>query len=87
MKRPTKPPTQPPQSPLSRPDTTMAQNEKNRANHLKSVEVWLLVALLILTLGAAFYEMGLGVIGLFIGIVLVLRLLTMTGRGDSRWGL
>ncbi len=58
----------------------MAQNENKRADLLKSVEVWLLAVLLVLTLGAAFYQMGLGVIGLLIGIVLVLRLFRMTGR-------
>ena len=65
----------------------MAQNENKRADLLKSVEVWLLAVLLVLTLGAAFYQMGLGVIGLLIGIVLVLRLFRMTGQGGSRWGL
>ena len=50
------------------PDTTMAQNQKNRTDLLKSVETCLLAVLLVLTLGAAFYQMGLGVIGLFIGI-------------------
>jgi hypothetical protein len=65
----------------------MAKNERNRVDLLKSVEVWLLVALLVLTLSAAFYQMGLGVIGMLIGIILVLRLFKMTGRGGSRWGL
>ena len=54
---------------------------------LKSVELWLLAVLLVLTLGAAFYQMGLGGIGLLIGIVIVLRLFRTTGRGGSRWGL
>jgi hypothetical protein len=65
----------------------MAENEKNRIDLLKSVEIWLLAVLLVLTLGAAFYQMGLGVIGMLIGIILVLRLFKMTGRGGSRWGL
>jgi hypothetical protein len=65
----------------------MGNNERNRANLLKSVEVWVLAVLLVLTLGAAFYSMGLGGIGLLIGIVIVLRLLMMTGSGGSRWGL
>ena len=64
----------------------MGQNEKNQANLLKSVEVWVLAVLLVLTLGAAFYPMGLSGIGLLIGIVIVLRLFTMTGSGGSRWG-
>jgi len=65
----------------------MAKNERNRVGLLKSLEIWLLVALLVLTLGAAFYQMGLGVIGMLIGIIIVLRLFKMTGRGGSRWGL
>jgi hypothetical protein len=52
----------------------MAQNQKNRTDLLKSVKAWLLAVLLVLALGAAFYQMGLGVIGLLIGIVIVLRL-------------
>ncbi len=65
----------------------MAKNEKKLVDALKSVEVWLLAVLLVLTLGVAFYQMGLGVIGMLIGIILVLRLFRMTGRGGSRWGL
>ena len=59
----------------------MAQNQKNRTDLLKSVEACLLAVLLVLTLGAASYQMGLGVIGLLIGIVIVLRLFRVTGRG------
>jgi len=62
----------------------MAKNEKNRADLRKSVELWLLAVSLVLTLGAAFYQMGLGGIGLLIGIVIVLRLFRTTGRGGSR---
>jgi hypothetical protein len=65
----------------------MAKNEKTLVDALKSVEVWLLAVLLVLTLGVAFYRMGLGVMGMLIGIILVLRLFRMTGRGGSRWGL
>jgi hypothetical protein len=65
----------------------MAKNEKNLVDALKSVEVWLLAVFLVLTLGVAFYQMGLGVIGMLIGIILVLRLFRMTGRRGSRWGL
>jgi NADH:ubiquinone oxidoreductase subunit K len=65
----------------------MAKNEKNRVDLLKSVELWILAVLLVLILSAAFYHMGFGVLGLLIGIVLVLRLFMMTGRGGSRWGL
>jgi hypothetical protein len=65
----------------------MAKNGKNLIDALKSVEVWLLAVLLVLTLGVAFYQMGLGVMGVLIGIILVLRLFRMTGRGGSRWGL
>jgi hypothetical protein len=63
----------------------MAENEKNLIDALKSVEVWLLAVLLVLTLGAAFSRMGLGVIGLLIGIFLVLRLVRMTGLGGSQF--
>ena len=63
----------------------MAKNEKKLVDALKSVEVWLLAVLLVLILGVAFYQMGLGVIGMLIGIILVLRLFRMTGRGGSRW--
>jgi membrane-bound ClpP family serine protease len=65
----------------------MAKNEKHLIDALKSAEVWLLAVLLVLTLGVAFYQMGLGVMGMLIGIILVLRLFRMTGRGGSRWGL
>ena len=64
----------------------MAKNDKDLVNALKSVEVWLLAVLLVLTLGVAFYQMGLDVIGILIGIILVLRLFRMTGRGGSKWG-
>ena len=65
----------------------MAKNEKKLVDALKSVEVWLWAVLLVLILGVAFYQTGLGVIGMLIGIILVLRLFRMTGRGGSRWGL
>ena len=65
----------------------MAQNENRRADLLKSVKLWILAVLLVLSLGAAFYQIGLDGIGLLIGIVIVLRLFRMTGRGGSRWGL
>jgi hypothetical protein len=65
----------------------MWQNQEHRSNFVKSAEVWFLAVLLVVVLDVAFYSMGLGMLGLLVGLLIVMRLFKMTGRGGNRWGL